>query len=204
MLVVATLLLVFMLVFAGHIDRDQKSQQEMRRLLAELEASHRQLQEYAARVAELAAASERNRLARDIHDSLGHYLTAINIQLEKAQAYRARNPAEADQAIRDAKQTARAALEDVRQSVSTLRGVQREVFRSRSRWPTWWGAWTATRCRSTITWPATRAEYAAPVLTVLYRVAQEGLTNIQKHAQAHQRRAGRGPGGPGGTAQAAR
>ena len=119
--VIFTLLLIFVHVIAGHIDRDQRSRQQMRQLLDQLETSHRQLQAYAGRVAELAAAAERNRLARDIHDSLGHYLTAISIQLEKAQAYRARNPEEADQAIRDAKQTARAALQDVRQSVSTLR-----------------------------------------------------------------------------------
>ena len=88
--VIFSLLLIFVLVIAGHIDRDQRSQQQMRQLLAQLETSHRQLQAYSGRVAELAAAAERNRLARDIHDSLGHYLTAISIQLEKAQAYRAR------------------------------------------------------------------------------------------------------------------
>src|SRR5690242_13369695 len=38
---------------------------------------------YAGQAAELSAAAERNRLARDIHDSLGHYLTAIAVQLEK-------------------------------------------------------------------------------------------------------------------------
>jgi len=183
-LVVAALLLVFMLVFAGHIDREQKNQHEMRQLLAELEVSHRQLQEYAARVAELAAASERNRLARDIHDSLGHYLTAINIQLEKAQAYRARNPAEADQAIRDAKQTARAALEDVRQSVSTLRASS-DKFSLKKSLADLVGRMDSDDLQIDYHLAGDEGEYAAPVLTVLYRVAQEGLTNIQKHAQAH-------------------
>ena len=126
--VIFTLLLIFVHVIAGHIDRDQRSRQQMRQLLVQLETSHRQLQAYAGRVAELAAAAERNRLARDIHDSLGHYLTAISIQLEKAQAYRERNPEEADRAIRDAKQTAREALQDVRQSVSTLPRLGRPVF----------------------------------------------------------------------------
>jgi len=79
--VIFTLLIIFVHNIAGHIDRDQRSRHRMRLLLDQLEASHRQLQAYAGRVAEGAAAAERNRLARDIHDSLGHYLTAISIQL---------------------------------------------------------------------------------------------------------------------------
>jgi hypothetical protein len=45
---------------------------------------------------------ERNRVARDIHDSLGHHLTAIAIQLEKASTFSARDPELAAQAVRDA------------------------------------------------------------------------------------------------------
>ena len=57
---------------------------------------------YADRVAELSAAAERNRVARDIHDGLGHHLTAIAVLLEKAAAFRDRDPAAADRAIDDA------------------------------------------------------------------------------------------------------
>jgi signal transduction histidine kinase len=170
-------------IIAGQIDRDQRSRQQMRQLLVELEASHRQLQGYADRVAELAAAAERNRLAREIHDSLGHYLTAISIQLEKAQAYRQRDPDEADQAIRDAKQTARAALQDVRQSVGALRGAE-DRFSLRqslselvSRVE---GAMLAIECHV----EGDETDYARPALMALYRAAQEGLTNVQKHAHA--------------------
>ena len=181
--VVLTLLLIFVHVIVVHIDRDQRSRQQMRQLLNQLETSHRQLQAYASRVAELAAAAERNRLARDIHDSLGHYLTAISIQLEKAQAYRARNPEEADQAIRDAKQTARAALQDVRQSVNALRGAE-ERFSLRQSLADlvgrMGGGTLAIECHI----EGDETDYAGPVLTALYRAAQEGLTNVQKHAHA--------------------
>ena len=76
---------------------------------------------------ELATAKERNRLAREIHDGLGHYLTIINVQLEKALTYRERNPAEEEQAVRDAKRLASEALQDVRHSVSALRATD-EAF----------------------------------------------------------------------------
>lgn len=181
--VIFSLLLVFMQVIAGHIDRDQKSRQRMQQLLVELETSHRQLQAYADRVAELAAAAERNRLARDIHDSLGHYLTAINIQLEKAQAYRERNPGEADQAIRDAKQTARAALQDVRGSVSALRAAG-DRFSLKTSLADLVGRMDSDLFEIEYHLEGNEADYASPVLTALYRVAQEGLTNVQKHARA--------------------
>ena len=181
--VVFTLLQIFVQVIAGHIDRDQKSRQQMRQLLVELAASHRQLQAYAGRVAELAAAAERNRLARDIHDSLGHYLTAISIQLEKAQAYRERNPEEADQAIRDAKQTARAALQDVRQSVSALRDTE-DRFSLRQSLADLIGRMDGGTLEIDCHVEGDETDYASPVLTALYRAAQEGLTNVQKHAGA--------------------
>ncbi|ESA33344.1 integral membrane sensor signal transduction histidine kinase [Leptolyngbya sp. Heron Island J] len=54
--------------------------------------THPELKHYSARGADLVAIAERNRLVRDLHDSLGHHLAAINIQLEKANAYRRRDP----------------------------------------------------------------------------------------------------------------
>lgn len=181
--VIFTLLLIFVHVIAGHIDRDQRSKQQMRQLLAQLETSHRQLQAYAGRVAELAAAAERNRVARDIHDSLGHYLTAISIQLEKAQAYRERNPEEADRAIRDAKQTAREALQDVRQSVRALRDEE-DRFSLRQSLADLVGRMDGGSLEIACHVEGDEAGYAGPVLAALYRAAQEGLTNVQKHARA--------------------
>jgi signal transduction histidine kinase len=181
--IIFSLLLIFMDVIAVHIDRDQRRQEQMRQLLAQLESSHKQLQAYADRVAELAAAAERNRLARDIHDSLGHYLTAISIQLEKAQAYRARNPDEADRAIRDAKQMARTALQDVRHSVSALRATE-DRFSLRQSLADLVGRLDDGALEIACHVEGDEREYAGPVLAALYRVAQEGLTNVQKHAQA--------------------
>ena len=137
-IVIFSLLLIFMQVIAGHIDRDQRSRQQMRQLLVELETSHRQLQAYADRVAELAAAAERNRLARDIHDSLGHYLTAISIQLEKAQAYRdgTRRKRIRLSAMPNRPRRPRSRTYASR---SARCAGQRTGFRSVSRWPIWSG-----------------------------------------------------------------
>lgn len=183
MVVIFTLLLIFVHLIAGHIDRDQRSRQEMRRLLGQLEASHRQLQTYADRVAELAAAAERNRLARDMHDNLGHYLTAISIQLEKAQAYRDRNSDEADRAISDAKESARAALRAVRQSVSALRESE-DRFSLRQSLEGLVNRMDGGPIEIAWRFDGDETGYPGAVLVALYRAAQEGLTNVQKHAQA--------------------
>jgi signal transduction histidine kinase len=130
----------------------------------------------------LAAATERNRLARDIHDSLGHHLTAIAVQLEKASAFRERDQAASEQALVDARRSARYALEDVRQSVGALREG---------------GGFCLSRALADLVEglpdnglaveldiDGDESAFAGPSLMALYRAAQEGLTNVRKHAGA--------------------
>ncbi|MEJ2750895.1 MAG: sensor histidine kinase, partial [Anaerolineae bacterium] len=152
---------------------------------ADLEATNRRLQVYAAQVAELAAMEERNRLARDIHDSLGHYLTAVNIQLEKALAFHSRSPEEAEQAIRDAKQAASEALQDVRRSVGALRSEADRFSLEQSLQELIKGIGNG-RIHIDLRFTGSERGYTRLSLMALYRAAQEGLTNIQKHAQATQ------------------
>ena len=163
--------------------REQASRVRAEELLAEVERAHRQLQAYAERVAELATTEERNRVAREIHDGLGHALIAITLQLEKALVYQEKQPGIALQAVSDAKQVAKDALQDVRRSVSVLR-TPREPF----------------ACTRGITLlveqlrehglsvdfevDGSEERFSHDALMTLYRVAQEGFTNIQKHAQA--------------------
>ncbi|GAA4455203.1 sensor histidine kinase [Phytohabitans houttuyneae] len=133
------------------------------------------------RVAELSAAMERNRVARDIHDSLGHHLTAIAIQLEKATAFADRDPALAARAVEDARGSARDALADVRRSVHALR-EQKEPFSLRDALGAL--ARDAGEPAVTVTVTGEPDRYDAAALTALYRAAQEGLTNARRHAGA--------------------
>ena len=128
------------------------------------------------------ATEERNRLARDIHDSLGHSLTAVNIQLEKALAYWQRSPDESHQAIRDAKQAASEALQEVRHSVGTLRDPDsRFSLRGALEGLTERMNAQGLPIASTIT--GDESDYNRSTLVALFRGAQEGLTNVQRHAR---------------------
>jgi len=182
-LMIFAVLLLFMLVLARVIDSDERNQKNLETLLGDLEATNVKLQLYAEQVAELAATEERNRLARDIHDSLGHRLTIVNIQLEKALAYKDRDPDEAEQALLDAKQAASGALRDVRRSVSTLREAD-AGFSLQAALAELVAGIDNGRFSINFSFTGDEDSYARPVLMALYRSAQEGLTNIQKHAQA--------------------
>ncbi len=177
------LLLVFMQMMARVIDQDERRRHRTEQLLVDLEASHVKLQAFAAQVAELAAMEERNRLARDIHDSLGHYLTAVNIQLEKVQAFWQRDAAEAQQALNEARQSARAALQDVRRSVAALRDADYHFSLPAALAELVRGVENGRFCID-LQVQGEEAGYSRSVLMALYRAAQEGLTNVQKHAQA--------------------
>jgi signal transduction histidine kinase len=133
------------------------------------------------RIAELSAAMERNRVARDIHDSLGHHLTAIAIQLEKATAFADRDPALAARALADARGSARDALADVRRSVHALR-EERPPFSLRDALDGL--ARDAGDPAVTVTVTGEPDRYDTAALTALYRAAQEGLTNARRHAEA--------------------
>ncbi|MGP4052455.1 sensor histidine kinase [Streptomyces sp. 2A115] len=144
--------------------------------------ARRELEEYAARVAELSAAAERNRLARDIHDSLGHHLTAMSVQLEMASDFRALDPDAAQRALTEARRSVKLALGDVRQSVRALRGEAAHPALSAAL------AGLAhsgeARPRVTVEVSGDQDGYSAAELTVLYRAAQEGVTNARRHARA--------------------
>ncbi len=177
------LLLVFMQVLASAIRRDEESRRKTERLLSDLADSHRKLQAYAVEVADLAATEERNRVARDIHDSVGHALTAVNIQLEKALAYWQRSPEEALQAIRDAKLAASEALRDVRSSVAALRDAD-EQFSLRTALEALGERMAAQGLTVNLTIRGDEHNTSPTTLMALYRATQEGLTNVQRHSGA--------------------
>ena len=184
-LMIYTLGLIFAMAMANAFLRERCSRSRTELLLQELEMSHQQLKAYSEQVAELATMKERNRLARDIHDTLGHYLTVINVQLEKALAFREKKPQEAEQAVGDAKRLASEALQDVRRSVAALRTTQDTRPFVPSMVELIEHMQTEQR-QVELTLEGSEVGFSQQALLTLYRAAQEGLTNVQKHSGATQ------------------
>jgi len=90
-------------------------------LMAELTAANEKLRAHARQTEELATTRERNRLAREIHDGVGHYLTVIKVQLDAAAALLPAQPGPALTSVETAACLAGEALGDVRRSVGALR-----------------------------------------------------------------------------------
>jgi signal transduction histidine kinase len=153
------------------------------RARGELGVAHRQLQEYAAQAERLATAQERNRVARDIHDGLGHALTVVQMQIKAARAVLATDPARADAVLAKAQQQAEGALDEVRRSVGALRDPRPALPLP--------DALRALADETSAAGVPTEVGVSGPVRALvaeveeaLYRSAQEGLTNVRKHAQA--------------------
>jgi signal transduction histidine kinase len=165
--------------------RERESRKRSEALLVELGEAHRRLQDYADQASQLATTQERNRIAREIHDSLGHYLTIINVQLETAQAFRSRDAERADRAVGEAKRLASEALADVRRSVAALRPSALEnlsVRQAIEQQVADFRAHSGLAVELAIEGDEARCSQAAGL--ALYRAVQEGLTNIRKHADA--------------------
>jgi signal transduction histidine kinase len=153
------------------------------RARGELAEAHEQLRDYAAQAERLATAQERNRVARDIHDGLGHSLTVVQMQVKAARAVLPTDSAAADAVLGKAQQQAESALAEVRRSVGALREPRstpplREALHALAEENS--AAGVPTRLA------VSGAERPLPdeAREVLYRAAQEGLTNVRKHACA--------------------
>ena len=144
-----------------------------------------------ALVADRAALGERQRIARDLHDVLGHSLTIVMLQLTAARHLLRRDPDEADAALADAERVGRESLNQVRRTVGMLRAD---------------GAGSATdgvgpsptledldqlladyraagiSVQADIAGPLSLVETASSVAG--YRIVQEAMANVSKHSPA--------------------
>jgi len=133
-----------------------------------------------------AVAEERNRLAREIHDSLAHYLTVANVQLEAAEKLGVEHAQAAFEHVRRARRLTLECLQDVRRSVAAMRAATLEELAlepSLQRLVTEFAESTGLRVQLEIRMPRTTA-LAPELAQALYRAVQEGLTNVQRHAHA--------------------
>jgi signal transduction histidine kinase len=175
---------LFVIIFSYLTLREEQTRKEVERLLVERQQANDKLRQYALQAEELATAKERNRLAREIHDSLGHYLTVINVQAQAALALLESDPAQAREAMRKTQTLSQQGLADARQSVAALRASPVD---NRSLPEALTELVEENRAAGIVTQLALLGDGRAlspQAKLTLYRTAQEGLTNVRKHARA--------------------
>lgn len=191
----ATLSPAFLFVFAfSYMARQQQMERERaEQLLRELSASnaalaeaHRHLQAHAEEVEELTIARERNRMAREIHDTLGHYLTILALQLETASQLEDRHDPRLRAELLEARRVASECLGEVRHSMAALRPADPTAASFADALRHLIAEFEAVSPMTDVTLDLDdAAQTLAPEIRVtLFRCVQEALTNIRKHAQA--------------------
>jgi signal transduction histidine kinase len=155
------------------------TEQNIRRELAQ---ANMQLQQYALKVEELATLQERNRIAREIHDSLGHTLTIFNFHLSAALRLFHSNPSKAENLLLEVKQLSDSALQEVSQSVTSLRTNLlhgQSLVSAITDLITKFQQTTGVVPQWEINIPE---DLADRYQTAIYRITQESLTNMSKYA----------------------
>ncbi|GAB4263200.1 MAG: hypothetical protein Kow0080_01290 [Candidatus Promineifilaceae bacterium] len=179
---VAMVRLVSFLVVGYFISRLIQRLQAQQQALAEANA---RLVDYAGTVEQLTLSRERNRLARELHDTLAHSLSALSVQLETVKAYWDVEPETARRLLGQSLAATRTGLNETRRALKALRAsplddlglllALRQLAQD-----------TAERGRLalTLSLPEQLPPLPPDVEQCIYRVAQEALENVVRHARA--------------------
>ena len=176
--------IVFVVAIAELAVKEQRAKKEVERLVGELKDANDRLREYADQVEELATLKERNRLAREIHDSLGHYLTVVIVQIEAAIALIESDRERSLDGLRKAQGLAQKGLAEVRQSVAALRASPAESSSLIESMRTLFEECRVSGVSTEFQLVGTPRNLSPSAELALYRAAQEALTNVRKHSQA--------------------
>jgi signal transduction histidine kinase len=158
---------------------------ELTQTHAELEEAHQRLAAAALQAQELAVLRERARLAREMHDTVGHALSLIAVKLEAIRRLQMRDPARCEREIAETLQIARETMNELRASIANLRSpaLERQSF----------GEAISDFARALAERSGLQLELEiAPDLEplpedlqeALWKIVQEALTNVEKHAGA--------------------
>ncbi|HQE93185.1 MAG TPA: sensor histidine kinase [Anaerolineae bacterium] len=177
-------LTLFVVIYVVLYIRQVEARDHARKLLRELEVAHRDLADHAARIEELTLAAERQRMARELHDTLAQGVAGLILQLEAADSHLTQGRAERAQSIvQQAMARARATLADARRAIDDLRVVpsaadladalRHEVTRFTEA--------TGLPCTLDLMLPDS---VSGDVCEHIVQIVSEGLTNVARHARA--------------------
>jgi len=169
------------IVFVAVFTRVAASERDARNALAE---ANQLLRDHASQVEELATTKERNRLAREIHDSVGHYLTVVNVQIGAARTVLDQNRSRALEHLSKAQSLTQEGLAEVRHSVAALRASPTESRPLPEALTALVDQWRAAGLNANFRLSGNVRTLTPQTNLTLYRAGQEALTNVAKHANA--------------------
>ncbi|MEG4319240.1 MULTISPECIES: sensor histidine kinase [unclassified Microcoleus] len=178
------LTLVFALLLINALIAERQSREELEIAHDKLAITNEQLRHYALRIEDQATLQERNRIAREIHDGLGHTLAAQTIQLNNALLFWKSEDEKALEFLKQAKQLGSEAFLEIRKSVSVLRSNPLQGLSLESAIDKLLQDFQRLRAIEVSKSIRLPVPLSQEMNTTLYRIVQESLTNIHKHANA--------------------
>jgi NarL family two-component system sensor histidine kinase YdfH len=175
------------LLYALVLVREGWSRQKAQTLVQQLERTQSQLKEYAEQVEELTISQERQRMARELHDTLAQGLTGLILQLEAADSHlESERPAEAQSIVQLAMKRARETLHEARRAIQALRSAALDQNNLAAALA---GEVAQFEARSGIeaafSFEGKPEPISSNVAQNVLRIVQESLSNVVRHAQAH-------------------
>ncbi len=162
--------------------REYDARQRNEKLTRELTAAHEQLQRYAKNVELLAQKNERIRIAQDLHDTVGHFLSAAHIQLETAGFHASECGADILENIQKASASSKAASVALRKAVYALRDHSEQAIDSALlRLAT---DWSTDAMKVSFVVKGESCPLSEELQADLLRAAREALVNTARHADA--------------------
>ncbi len=175
---------IFMIIFLQTGLEEDKAHQDNMRLLRELELANHNLQEYASQIEEFTLTRERNRIAREIHDGVGHYLTVINMQIQAAMAVMDTRPERAKQTLDRAASQAKEALKEIRSSITVLRDQPDENIPLETKLKRQIQQMEDSQVKTHLNILGDIPVLPSQFEHTIYRTVQEGIQNCIKHSKA--------------------
>ena len=174
---------LFVIMYVSMYLRQAEAREQAQILLKDLETANRQLTEYANRVEDLTIAGERQRMARELHDTLSQGLAGLILQLEAVDAHLSGGRSERAKAIvQETMEQARSTLTDARRVIDDLRTTRTlELGEAARQEAGHFITATGIPCEVEISCPVSPS---IAITEAGIRAITEGLTNIARHARA--------------------
>ncbi len=176
---------IMILLIAAFAQHSKEEKEKKDTLYKELLDTHKQLKEYTHELNRLSVIEERNRIARDLHDTLGHNMTALIMQLQMTEHYTNTNKEKSMELLNNSIVTARESLSAIREVVETLRGKESSLSPEKAihtlikEFSKKTGAEIDLNVEGEISNNSDNG-----VNSALYHILQEGMTNAIRHGNA--------------------
>jgi signal transduction histidine kinase len=158
---------------------------QLRQQRESLREANAGLSHYASTLEQLTVSRERNRLARELHDTLAHSLTAISVSLETAKAYFDVDAGKSRSLIETSLEATRKGVDETRRALKALRssaledmGLRLAIQRAAE------SAAARFNLKLTLDLPSSMPSLSPEVEQTIYRIAQEAIENISNHSKA--------------------